>query len=394
MAANHNDYILFCDDPEDSRSCLPTFEREHPEFQYVKVLDDGNCFFHSIAAYYARTGEQIRGVRNPTDHIELRRYIVQEFMKILETDHDLRSTLSNANYKSRRNLAKSGEWAMNSFDTMVSTVSTILHSNLHIYGVNKVTHPENPPAYAITKAVYRPKHNHGRDLPTISLFLANNHYGLLYPIDGVNRRTEAQKRAEISVLENAEKKAQENANATAKLLARYAKQASRKSKAPKASVQKSRKASNNENAELQAALEASRHNNNNNIAEIQRQINALEMGVNNSVSDSQFAKLKMGVRNNVSVRRKPRVAVKPSASSKNHNSFGNHFGRLSIGNQPRVVNNVSVRRKPRVASKNVDECKGMLKEELITLLISMGVDDISPKMLKKELCDLYKRLTE
>ena len=56
----------------------------------------------------------------------------------------------------------------------------------------------------------------------------------------------------------------------------------------------------------------------------------------------------------------------------------------------------SVKKKPPVASKNVDRCKGMTIPEIRQFLLSMGVDKdaIPPKMLKKDLCELYKSLTE
>ena len=122
-----------------------------------------------------------------------------------------------------------------------------------------------------------------------------------------------------------------------------------------------RKASRNASrkAKPSAARNVSRkasHNNNNNIAEIERQFAKLEMGAKPSSKKNQIAALQEQLR------------------------------QLELEQ--------AVRRKPRVVSKNVDECKGMLKEELITLLISMGVDNVSPKMLKKDLCALYKSLTE
>jgi len=53
----------------------------------------------------------------------------------------------------------------------------------------------------------------------------------------------------------------------------------------------------------------------------------------------------------------------------------------------------NTRRKPTVV---VDLCKGMTIQEIRQFLLSMGVgeDAIPPRMLKKDLCALYKSLTE
>jgi hypothetical protein len=215
MAANE---AIYC---EDQSSCLPTFLINHPEFEYVKVPDDGDCFFHSIAAYYARTGESVDGI-DPTDPYELRQYIITRFIELVSSNNHLRSMLSNKNSNSIVELLESGQWALGSFDVMIFTIPTILNINLNIYGV----YPDGG-HFIITKVAYG---ENARS--TISLFLASNHYGLLYPIRGINRRTPAKKRANAKVIANIERQRKKNDEATAKLLAFYKKQASMQASKP------------------------------------------------------------------------------------------------------------------------------------------------------------------
>ena len=232
----------------DQASCLPTFLENHAEFQYVQVPDDGDCFFHSIAAYYARTGERVEGIKDPTNPLELRRYIVKEFIKMVGENSDLRSTLSNKNISSIKDLAKRGVWARNSFDTMISVVPAILHINLEIYGV----YPDTG-QFIITRTMYE-----GDARSTISLFLASNHYGLLYPIDGINLRSNGKKAINVKVIANIEAQRIADEEATTKLLDSYKKQASAPRKPHKKVV--SKPSINQEQANLNAAIAASIQN--------------------------------------------------------------------------------------------------------------------------------------
>jgi len=366
--AHLNSVFKCVNDPD--LTCLQQFLINHSTLTYVHVKPDGDCFFNSIAEYYKRTGEQIRGLDNPTDVVALRKFIIERARLMIDENEDMRQQILTEEPEPQikkksapKKLSQKKEepaqetnterldkifnklseryvYEVPAFDVIVQITPLILNVNLSIYSMT---------GNIVSNTLHPARNRNG--VSTIILYLSGRHYGLLYPAAGPNVRSNAQKIANMQADNN------NNNNATQALINRLmyqsnsnqnneknenernakARKASRNAKPSAAKPSASRKSrivpSNNENEEFQAALKASRRNS---IAEIQRQIAALEMGVNSSVSGSQIAK-----RNSVSVRRKPRVAVKPSASRKNHNvqninSLGNHFGRLSIGNQPRV----------------------------------------------------------
>jgi hypothetical protein len=159
-------------------ACRREFLKEHPQLEYVKVDGDGNCFFRSIAAYYKRTGQKINGVRNPTDYHELRQYIVGRLREQIYADEELHMIMTAMNERPLEmvldELAKTCVWNVPAFEMMVERVPIILNVNLRIY---KINHEDEQ--YTITEALHTPYDR----LPvgtTISIFLASNHYGLIY----------------------------------------------------------------------------------------------------------------------------------------------------------------------------------------------------------------------
>lgn len=150
----------------------------NPELEYVRVDSDGNCFFRSLAAYYARTGEQIPGIADPTDFHELRTYIVRQFGELIPRDAELRAVLPAMNERPIKTilseLSKTCVWNVPVFEMMVERVSDILHVNLMIYRVNT-----NEGKYSVTWRLYTPRR--GPAATNISVFLASNHYGLIFP---------------------------------------------------------------------------------------------------------------------------------------------------------------------------------------------------------------------
>jgi hypothetical protein len=151
---------------------------------YVDVKGDGNCFFRTIAAYYRRTGGHIPGVHRPSDHRELRRYIVGEFSKQVYDDPELASVLSALSAKPIEKmlskLAKSCVWRVPAFEMMVERTPAIIGVNLRMYRVNN-----NGGKYTVTESLYTP--HDGPAMPTtISMLLSGGHYGLIHRVGDVN----------------------------------------------------------------------------------------------------------------------------------------------------------------------------------------------------------------
>lgn len=344
--AHLNSVFKCVNDPD--LTCLQQFLINHSTLTYVHVKPDGDCFFNSIAEYYKRTGEQIRGLDNPTDVVALRKFIIERARLMIDENEDMRQQILTEEPEPQikkksapKKLSQKKEepaqetnterldkifnklseryvYEVPAFDVIVQITPLILNVNLSIYSMTG----------NIVSNTLHPARNRNV-VSTIILYLSGRHYGLLYPAAGPNVRSNAQKIANMQADNN------NNNNATQALINRLmyqsnsnqnneknenernakARKASRKAKPSAAKPSASRKSrivpSNNENEEFQAALKESRRNS---IAAIKKQIANLE--------------------SRVSAKKQPRVAVKPSR--KNHNSLNNNFSRLSIGNQPRV----------------------------------------------------------
>ena len=384
-AASANEYFeLPCDG--NSSTCLDSLLDVMPELQYVEVPDDGDCFFHSIAAYYKRTGGIIidRDTYfpvnvDPTNPRELRSYIVKEFIKLVVAKEPPYPELitgiliENRTNKSLKQLNKSGAWAMNTFDTMINAVPTILMIHLNIYVVNQ---SQLHQGHVITKAVYQPKQPellNERGLPTINLFLSGNHYGLLYPVGGENIRTEAQMNANTRKLNTYKAKKAKEYEAQVRLAKKY-------------EGINSNNNSNTNMAELKRKLAA---------AEARAKAKAKSKSKSKAPLNHNFNKAIASLRNvsHKNVNNNHISALEVSFSNISFSSRNNR-NKLAQQNALNASHRISVKRKPRVASKKVDLCKGMIKEEILSILLSMGVENVSMDMPKDHLCAIYKSLTE
>jgi len=385
-------YVFRCvHDP--NRSCLQQFLEDRPELTYVHVKPDGDCFFNSIAEYYKRTGEQIHGL-DPTDVVALRKFIMERARPIIDENEAMRQQILaddlNMQKKSLQKKKKSApkrllqkkeetnderldkifnklseryEYTDAAFDVIVQITPFILNVNLSIYSmtfgtVSNTLHPAQNP-----------------DAPTIILYLSGAHYGLLYPIDGPNVRSNAQK------IENmqADKHQHNQNNATNALIKKLMAQSnSNQNSENEENVQKAKKASRKKGkAPAQQSRKASHHNNNNNngIADLERQI----------VEARKQRALRAQAKANAAL-----------ASSFSAISFNSRNNRSKLEQQNALNGSrKSIKKKPPVG-RNVDLCKGMTIPEIRQLLLSMGVDEdaIPPRMLKRDLCALYKSLTE
>ena len=168
-----------------TEKCKAQFlESKKNVLQYVDVKGDGNCFFRAIAAYYRRTGGHIPGVDRPSNHRELRRYIVGEFSKQVYSDPVLASVLSALSKKPIEKmlskLAKTCIWRVPAFEMMVERTPAIIGVNLRMYRVNN-----NAEKYTVTESLYTP--HDGPAMPTtISMLLSGGHYGLIHRVGDVN----------------------------------------------------------------------------------------------------------------------------------------------------------------------------------------------------------------
>jgi hypothetical protein len=397
-AASANErFELPCDG--NSSTCLDSLLDVMPELEYIEVPNDGDCFFHSIAAYYKRTGGVIidRDTDlpldiDPTNPRELRRYIVKEFIKLVVAKEppypDLISTIliENRTNKSLSQLYEPGAWAMNAFDIMINAVPTILMINLNIYAVNS---SEQHQEYVITKAVYQPKQPellNGRGLPTINLFLSGNHYGLLYPVGGENVRSRVQILSNKKELSNFKAKKAKEYEAQVKEAQKYEAQKYKgyHSKSNNLATLKKEYAALN-NQSNQNNNNNSNSNQTNKLYNINSQIAILKKKIHNSNLQNMNAAIAESLR---SVSLKNRQNNKTRASRNNSKKFVQQNAMNSASHR-KASHNISVKRKPHVVSKNKDECNDMLKDELIATLISMGIENISRKMSKKELCSVY-----
>jgi|UniRef100_A0A6C0BG97 hypothetical protein len=449
-AASANErFELPCDG--DRSTCLDTLLDIMPELQYIEVPDDGDCFFHSIAAYYKRTGGIIidRDTDlpldiDPTNPRALRSYIVEEFIKLVVAKEppypELISTIliENRTRKSLSQLDKSGVWAVNTFDTMINAVPTILMINLNIYVVNQSQYQ----GYVITKAVYRPKQPellNGRGLPTINLFLSGNHYGLLYPVGGDNVRSLEQIQENNSILsaykakkaKEYEAQVKEAQKYEAKLEREIAAKEARASRNAKPSVARnlSRKASYNNIAEIErqfAALEMeakpsvarnlSRKASYNNIAEIERQFAALEMKAKSSAARNAARNVsRKASRNSSALNNASRQLIyqlyNENEKALHQSSKNNKIA--SLREQIRQLESASVRRKPSVAQRpiapslynqrnislrnrqnNAVDCDKLLAPQLREYLKARGYIGPPPlsKINKPELLSMCRKL--
>jgi hypothetical protein len=231
MAHSNSNSVFKCEyDP--NLTCLQQFLKNHSALTYVRIKPDGDCFFSSIAEYYKRTGGQIDGLANPTDVIALREFIMDRARKIIDSDeilHQLilttepkkisKSAQKKLLQKKKQSVQEMNEEEMNeeemneerldnifdelseryvfevpAFDVIVQITSRILNVNLSIYSVT---------GNIVSNTLYRaPNPPRNRDVPTIILYLATKHYGLLYPAAGPNIRSNAQKRENMQARNN------------------------------------------------------------------------------------------------------------------------------------------------------------------------------------------------
>jgi hypothetical protein len=367
-------------------SCRQQFLYAHPELKYVKVLGDGNCFFRAIAEYYKRTGEDLDGVRDPTDYRELRDYIVRRFKEQINEDPELHSILMALNdrpiNKIISELAKTCVWNVPAFEMMVERVPILLNINLIIY---KVRRGKSGP-YTVTESLHTP--HDGPPAPTtISIFLASNHYGLIFPIDAESLVSD----------ENEDENENENENNNALQAA---------INASLYNNSKSKLKSNN-NA-LHAAMKASLYNNsksnsNNSIAELEREIAAEEAKA--AAKSKAVAKSKAPCNNNLN------TALAESLRAVSLNNGLNNNMRLALeasfknvsfssrNNRKKLVQQNALNRSMRQNSNNNSnvpvnsvEFKQLTVATLKNRLTSMGVS-FGSKNLKAALYQKYKKAT-
>ena len=368
-------------------SCRQQFLYAHPELKYVKVLGDGNCFFRAIAAYYKRTGEDLDGVRDPTDYRELRDYIVRRFKEQINEDPELHSILMALNDRPINTilseLAKTCVWNVPAFEMMVERVPILLNINLIIY---KIRRGKSGP-YTVTESIHTP--HDGPPVPTtISIFLASSHYGLIFPIDAESLVSDENEN------ENNDENENENENNNALQAAM------------KASLYNNNSKSNSNNNDLQAAMKASLYNNsksNNIIAELEREIAAAEAkaaakaatkaaakaprnnNLNAALAESLHAvSLNNGLNNNM------RAAIEASFQNVSFSSRNNrnkllqqHALNRSMRQNSNSNSNVPV---------NSKEFKQLTVATLKNKLTSMGVP-FGSKNLKSVLYQKYKKAT-
>ena len=369
-------YVFNCV-PDPNRSCLQQFLENRCELTYVHVKPDGDCFFSSIAEYYKRTGEQIDGV-DPTDAVALRAFIMERARPIINAD-DLNMQKKSLKKKSApkklsqkkeetneerldkifNKLSERYEYEHAAFDVIVQITSRILNVNLSIYSMTFGT---------VSNTVY-PALN--PDAPTIILYISGAHYGLLYPIDGSNVRSSAQKRENM----RADKHQHNQNNATSALIKKLIEQSnSNQNSENERNAQKAKKASRKKGkAPVQNSRKASHHNSNSNngIAELERQI--------------------VEVRKRRAAKARANAALAQSFSAISFNSR-NNLNKLEQQNALNGSRRVSAKKKPPVE----DLCKGMTIQVIRQYLLSMGVgeDAMPPKMLKRDLCALYLSFIE
>ena len=188
-----------CKKGQSAAQCKSDFLHAHPEFEHVKVLGDGNCFFRSIAAYYTRNPHlKINGVHNPTDHNELRKYVVHRFGQQIMNDAELREAYLPA-LNARpidtilSELATTCTCNVPVFEMMVERTAPILNINIRLFRMNEEKIERNKPLHknntmlTITESFYPSR----TPVPTtISIFLVRGHYELLYPTN-LNSNMEA-----------------------------------------------------------------------------------------------------------------------------------------------------------------------------------------------------------
>jgi hypothetical protein len=186
---------MICEKGKSAAQCKSDFLHAHPEFEHVKVLGDGNCFFRSIAAYYERNPHlKIDGVHNPTDYDELRRYVVHRFRQQIENEAELREIyLPALNQRPIETilseLATTCKWDVPAFEMMVERTAPILNINVRLFRMNREKIDQNKPfnknntMLTITESFYPSR----TPVPTtISIFLVGGHYELLYSLDASN----------------------------------------------------------------------------------------------------------------------------------------------------------------------------------------------------------------
>jgi hypothetical protein len=189
-----------CKKGQSAAQCKVDFLDAHPEFEHVKVLGDGNCFFRSIAAYYQRNPQlTIDGVHDPKDHNELRQYVVHRFGQQITDPQDNYEKEFRDVYLPALNersveeilseLATTCTWNVPVFEMMVERTAPILNINLRLFRMNEEKIDPNKPLHknnkilTITESFY---HSRTPVPTTISILLIGGHYELLYPIHAIN----------------------------------------------------------------------------------------------------------------------------------------------------------------------------------------------------------------
>ena len=151
--------------------CRLGFLREHPEFEYISISDKSTCTFNShcifkaISEFYRRSGMTVPGITHPDQYEELRRYVVEQFERYI-------SNHPNTQIK------------------LFEYIPTILNINLSIYmrEPSFKIYPFNrgPLQYVISNYMLTP-HNGPKANATISVFISDRYYDLLYSIkDPIN----------------------------------------------------------------------------------------------------------------------------------------------------------------------------------------------------------------
>jgi hypothetical protein len=214
--------IYTCKKKSSKEQCRLEFLENHPEWEYVRVKGDGNCLFRSMGEFYSRTGMILPGVDDPTDYVELRKYITGQFKNYVLQHNYLSTIIANDDAEDRRrkkiknaernivtilnDLPQNCVWDTAAFEHMLPFIPSILNANLAIYKINV----DN----TISRTLLTP--NDGPEVPiTISLFLASNHYGLLYPTIPPNAALPVNEELEAVLIAS---KKQANLNAALKQL--------------------------------------------------------------------------------------------------------------------------------------------------------------------------------
>ena len=407
-------YVFNCV-PDPNRTCLQQFLEDRFELTYVYVKPDGDCFFNSIAEYYKRTGEQIDGL-DPTDAVALRLFIMERARPIIDENEAMRQQILaedlNMQKRSLKHKKKSApkklsqkkeetnderldnifnklseryEYEHAAFDVIVQITPFILNVNLSIYSMTYGT---------VSNTLHRAQ---DPDAPTIILYLSGVHYGLLYPIDGPNIRSNAQKRENM----RADKHKHNQNNATKALIQKLIEQSnSNQNSENERNAQKAKKASRKKGAPVRQSRKASHYNNsnsNNSIAELEREIAAIEAkskakAPRNNNFNAALAESLGAVSLNNGLNNDMRAAIEASFQNVSFSSRNNRNKLV----QQHALNRSMRQNNSSNSNSNVPvnsvEFKQLTVATLKNKLTSMGVP-FGSKNLKASLYQKYKKAT-